>query len=279
MRIFAFSALALALLTVPFAAEAGKPSGGGTGTGLPSSMASTGDSITRAFDVCCWPGIDQPAYSWSTGDGASDGITSHYEHILAKNSQIKGKNYNDAKTGAKMIDLQAQVHTAATQGAQYITILMGANDVCTSSAATMTPTATFQSQFQAAINDIKANAPSAKVYVLSIPNVYQLWQIEHTNGQAYATWASLNICQSMLYEGNTEADRQVVVAHEAELNGVLASLTAQAGPNFFWDGNATYSYAFKDTEVSHIDFFHPSAAGQATLATISWRAGPFASLA
>lgn len=278
MRTILVSVLAVALLSTPLAAQAGKPGGGG-GSGLPNSIASTGDSITRAMDVCCFPGFDYPAYSWSTGDGSGDGITSHYEHILAKNSLVKGKNYNDAKSGAKMIDLQGQVHAAATQGAQYITILMGANDLCTSSAATMTPTATFQAQFQAAIDDIKANDPSATVYVLSIPNIYQLWQLEHTNAQAYGTWASFNICQSMLYEGNTEADRQLVVSHEFELNGVLASLTLQAGANFHWDGNATYNYQFRDSEVSHLDYFHPSAAGQATLATLSWKAGPYASLA
>jgi hypothetical protein len=33
---------------------------------LPASMAAIGDSITRAYDVCCYYG-DHPGQSWSTG--------------------------------------------------------------------------------------------------------------------------------------------------------------------------------------------------------------------
>lgn len=256
------------------------PGAFGATTVLPNSMASTGDSITRAFDVCCFVGFDYPSHSWSTGYDGGDQITSHYEHILAKNRAISGYNYNDAKTGAKMVDLQGQVHTAgATQRVQYITILMGANDVCTSSISTMTPTATFASQFQAAVNDIKANDPTAMVYVLSIPHIYQLWALEHTNPYAYSTWYAAKICQSMLSTSNTEADRQAVDAHERELNGVLASITLQSGANFRWDNNATFNYNFVDAEVSHLDYFHPSLTGQNTLASLSWQSGPYASLA
>src|SRR5215216_7958001 len=74
---------------------------------LPSSIAGIGDSITRAADVCCWYG-DHPAQSWSTGGGAFDGISSHYERILALKPSIYGHNYNDAKSGAKMRDAAGQ---------------------------------------------------------------------------------------------------------------------------------------------------------------------------
>jgi hypothetical protein len=33
---------------------------------LPSSIAAIGDSVTQAFDVCCFYG-DWPRHSWSTG--------------------------------------------------------------------------------------------------------------------------------------------------------------------------------------------------------------------
>jgi len=69
-----FATVTIAVLAAPAAASGSPP--------LPSSVAGIGDSITRAFDVCCWYS-DHPAESWSTGGGAFDGITSHYEHILA----------------------------------------------------------------------------------------------------------------------------------------------------------------------------------------------------
>src|SRR6266511_5722436 len=97
---------------------------------LPNSIAAIGDSITRAADVCCWYG-DHPAQSWSTGGGLFDGITSHYERILKLKPSIYGHNYNDAKSGAKMRDAAGQAQSAVSQRARYVTILMGANDVCT----------------------------------------------------------------------------------------------------------------------------------------------------
>lgn len=156
---------------------------------------------------------------------------------------------------------------------------MGANDVCTSTIARMTTPATFATQFQSAIDTINANDPTAVVYVVSIPHIYQLWQIEHTNPYAYGTWWAAKICQSMLSTSNTDADRAVVDQRNRDLNGVLASLTSNAGPNFFWDNNATFNYNFVDSEVSHLDYFHPSLTGQNSLATVTWGAGPDAALA
>ena len=95
---------------------------------LPSSMAAIGDSITRAYDVCCSYG-DHPGQSWSTGYTSYDGITSHYERIRRVNSAIAGRGYNDAVSGAKMAAAPTQATQAVNQGARYVTILLGANDL------------------------------------------------------------------------------------------------------------------------------------------------------
>jgi lysophospholipase L1-like esterase len=259
----------LATSTAAFAAKPG--SGGGGGLALPNSMASTGDSITRAYDSTsngCFLS-DCPEYSWSTATSTS--VNSHYLRILAANRGINGHVYNDAKTGAKMVDLDGQVRTAASQAVQYLTILMGANDLCTSSVSTMTPTATFQSQFQTALADFFAADPTAHVFVSSIPNIYQLWSLEHTNSTARTEWSWFGICQSMLSSSNTEADRQAVVAQEQADNNALATVCAQYA-NCKWDNLATYNYAFKTSDISTIDYFHPSVSGQNTLAGITWGA-------
>jgi hypothetical protein len=148
---------------------------------------------------------------------------------------------------------------------------MGANDVCTSSIATMTPTATFQSQFQTALSHFFAADPNAHVFVSSIPNIYQLWSLEHTNRTAASEWKYFGICQSMLSANNTEADRQTVVAQEQADNNALATVCAQF-VNCKWDNLATYNYAFKTSDISTIDYFHPSVSGQNVLAGVTWGA-------
>jgi hypothetical protein len=262
--------LAGVLLAAPASAQ---PHPGGSGVPLPNSMAAVGDSITRAFDATAGGCLlsDCPQYSWSTGTAGSSSVNSHYLRILAANKRIRGQVWNQAKTGAKMADLDGQLSTAAGQGVQYATVLMGANDVCTSSAATMTPTATFTSQFQTALADFFAADPSARVFVSSIPNIYQLWSLEHTNPTAELEWQTFGICQSMLSSANSEGDRQAVLAQEQTDNNALATVCQQfAGCR--WDNLTTYDYTFRTSDVSAVDYFHPSVSGQNTLAGITWSA-------
>src|SRR5215203_7545415 len=70
------------------------------GVGPPSSIASTGDSITRAFNTCWFPYVDCPSNSWSTGTAT----WTHYRRILAVNPAISGRTSNHAVTGADMAD-------------------------------------------------------------------------------------------------------------------------------------------------------------------------------
>jgi len=239
---------------------------------LPNSIASTGDSITRAFDMSFWPWCvltDCPAYSWSTGTSSS--VNSEYRRILARNPAISGHTYNDARTGANMSALDGQLLSAATQNVQYVTVLMGANDVCTSSVAAMTPTATFQSEFQQALSDFAARDPSALVYVSSLPDIYQLWNVLKGNSSAQSAWKTYGICQSMLSTSNTEADRQAVVAREAADNIGLATVCA-AFARCRWDNYAGYNFKFPASDVSTIDYFHPNLRGQNDVAATTWSA-------
>lgn len=237
---------------------------------LPSSIAGIGDSITRATDVCCWYG-DHPAQSWTTGGGAFDGIRSHYERIRALNPSISGHNHNDARAGAKMRDAQGQAQIAATQGARYVTILMGANDVCTRSPSTMTSVSEFRAQFEATMSVLAAGLPAeSHVFVSSIPNVYRLWQVLRNDPAAQFVWSVAQICQSMLSRTNTEQDRQAVLARERAFNDVLAEVCTHY-PMCRFDDYAVFNYPFSASQVSRLDYFHPNLAGQATLASLTWQ--------
>jgi lysophospholipase L1-like esterase len=237
---------------------------------LPSSIAAIGDSITRAYDVCCYYG-DHPGQSWSTGSTSYDGISSHYERLKRVNPAIAGHASNDAVTGAKMSAAPDQAARAAAQGAQYVTILLGANDLCTSSPATMTATDAFRSQFQQAMATLMQRSPAPYVFVASIPNVYQLWQVLHTNSTARWVWSTARICQSMLAATRTAAERQQVTDREQAFNQILAGVCG-AYARCRWDNWAVYKYQFSTGQVSTLDYFHPSLSGQAALARVTWAA-------
>lgn len=251
----------VAVLTGAQAASASPP--------LPTSIAGIGDSITRATDVCCWYG-DHPAQSWSTGGGLFDGVRSHYERILVLKPSVYGRNYNDARAGAKMRDAPAQAQAAVSQGARYVTILIGANDVCTGSAATMTSASDFRAQFAATMSVLASGLPAGShVFVSSIPNVYRLWQLLRADPIAQFVWSAAKICQSMLSPTNSEQDRQAVLAREQAFNQALAEVCSEYVICRF-DDHAVFDYEFSAGQVSKLDYFHPSLSGQAALASVTW---------
>jgi hypothetical protein len=144
----------------------------------------------------------------------------------------------------------------------------------------MTAVATFESQFRAAINTLQANAPNAQVYVVSIPNIYNLWSILRGNATARLTWSLFRICQSMLANANStsatdQARRERVRQRNISFNTVLAQVCAQYA-NCRFDGNAVFNTAFVAADVSTRDYFHPSLAGQTKLASVAWGASGFA---
>jgi len=241
----------------------------------PSSMASTGDSITRAFNTSWFPYIDNPSASWSTGTSTS--VNSHYARLLKLNPAIKSHNLNDAKSGAKMANLAGQMQTAVGQKVQYVTALMGGNDLCTATFDTMTSVAAFTTQFTAAMNTVTVGLPSAQVYVVSIPDVFHLWELFYNNSSARNTWASFKVCQSLLANPTSFADadvarRAAVRQRNIDFNTVLHDVCALY-PQCLFDGYKVFNTAFATSDVSTRDYFHPTISGQAKLALVSWGVG------
>ncbi len=263
---------AVLVVAVVAAVSAGAASADPAKVGYPSSMAATGDSITRAFNTCSFPFLDCTANSWSTGTSST--VNSVYRRILAANGLISGRNLNDAKTGGKMIDLNGQVATAGSQGVDLVTILMGANDVCTSSESSMTPVATLRAQFQAALDTVTKALPNARIAVSSIPNIYNLWSILRGSSTARFVWSLYGICQSMLANASSTAqqdvDRRVRVAQRnRDDNDAIAAVCAQYVHCRF-DNYAAYNLVFTTSDVSTRDYFHPSVGGQAKAAATAW---------
>jgi lysophospholipase L1-like esterase len=241
----------------------------------PNSMASMGDSITRGFNACGWY-VDCTSRSFSTGDYST--VNSHYLRIGAVNANIQGRNYNDARSGAKSADMYGQAGTAVGQGVEYVTILIGANDACTSSESTMTSVTTYRANIDSALSRLKAGLPNARVALISVPDIYRLWYIGRNNLSALTAWSSFGICQSMLANATSTAqadvDRRARVRQRViDYNTQLAQACAAYGANCDFDGNAVFNYPFVLSQVSTWDYFHPNTSGQAVLASVSYANG------
>jgi PKD repeat protein len=241
---------------------------------LPSSMAAVGDSISQAVSSGGSLGATYPANSWSTGTNTS--VNSHYQRLLALNAAISGHAYNHSVSGADMADLNGQMTGVVSLKPDYLTVLIGGNDLCTDTVDQMTPVTTFGAEFQTAMDTLTAGSPGTRVYVASIPNVYQLWQLFHNSWWARFIWSAGGICQSLLANPTSTnaadvARRAAVAQRNAEYNSALANVCS-VYPNCRFDGNAVYNVVFSSSDVAG-DYFHPSISGQAKLAAVTWAAG------
>jgi lysophospholipase L1-like esterase len=276
----------------------------------PKVTAALGDSITRAFNTEINPPtcptfspaglLDCPKNSWSTGTNPA--VNSQFQRIQAIDPGRNPVAFNDSRSGARAVDLLGQAQTAVTQDPDYVTVLIGANDACRSTIAQQTPTATFRSQVQSALDTLVNGDPKVYIQVVSIPDINLLRTIftNPPDPNALTRWSAFNVCQALLANplSNDQADvdrRAAFRAQVVDYNAALADVCAQYKRCLF-DGNAGFNTTFSAADVATVtntgglnifpfnvipvigpgnanstaDYFHPSLQGQAKIANVTW---------
>jgi len=236
--------------------------------GYPQRMVAFGDSITQAFlaDGNIGQIGDRPQYSWATGTNAT--VNSLAERIRSSTGVITATNV--AVSGSSMNALLSQVNTANSANAQYATILLGANDICRSSESAMTSVATYRAQLISGLNQLTSNEPEARIFIASIPDIFQVWQTFKGNPTARAIWNQFNVCQSMFEnpESTAPADverRQRVRQRIIDFNSQLSEVCNDYLRCRF-DQNLLFNAPISPTLIT-ADYYHPSIVGQQVLAT------------
>jgi lysophospholipase L1-like esterase len=239
-------------------------------------MAALGDSITLGVSSCSsWSSCTQN--SWAAGSSST--VSSHLLRLRAAGAtSLAASNY--AVSGARSGGLLAQAQSAVRVGAQYVTIEIGANDACTRTVGEMTPTSTFRTNVQSAIQALAAGG-ARQVFVASIPNLQRLYEVNRSSSSARLTWGLLRICQSMLANPSStqlaDVQRRASVQQRVDEYNAALQQACAAFATCRYDGGAVARYAFARTDISTRDYFHPSLAGQARLASLTWPTTQWAS--
>jgi len=270
-QVVLFAVLAAVALACEGTGVAEPGPSGSPSTGAPSSMAALGDSITAGFGSC-FTLVACQRRSWSTGSDAA--VNSHYRRIRDDNPKIKGNAENFAVPGARADGLAAQADRAVAAKAQYVTVLIGANDACAGRVQDMTAPATFRGQVDTALARLKKGLPKARVMVVSIPDLYRLWQIGHDDERAVRAW-SRGVCPALLARPTSTADadhdrRRRVAARVDAYNAALRAACKKYGKRCRWDGGDAHGVRFSLDLVSELDYFHPDVQGQNKLAEVTW---------
>jgi lysophospholipase L1-like esterase len=224
---------------------------------LPSVVAAVGDSITVAVAAGGgpWP---HPSRSWSTGNDLS---ASHYERLVELGADPE--RHNLAVPGARMEDAVEQAARVVEAGADYVTVLMGANDVCHGTDLT-----SFERDTRAALARLIEDLPDIRVFVSSIPDIARLVELFGDDRRIIFRWRTFRMCPALLPDADVEDVHERVRAYNAVLERACDEHEA-----CLYDESAVFDHPFTAADVSRIDFFHPSEEGQRKLAEITWRAG------
>lgn len=257
-------ALALALIVAFLAAGCAAPAS--SPTPKPPRLVAIGDSLTAAANLDASRLGEQPAHSWAAGDDPADGVTSHYERLRAQDANWTALNV--ARSGARMTEFARQAQEAIAANATYVVVLLGGNDAC--SRQGITPPDTFRAQFRLGADLLKA--AGIEVFVVSIPDVGKLYDAMRNESIVRARWSQMRVCPALLSENATDAQRDAVLRAIDAYDAILAQESAAYG--FATDGGAAHDAPVALGDVSDLDYFHPSLAGQARLAETTWAASP-----
>ncbi|MFC6021457.1 SGNH/GDSL hydrolase family protein [Plantactinospora solaniradicis] len=245
--------------------------------GLPTSMAALGDSITAGFGSCLTLATCQ-RNSWSTGDGVR--VESLYRRLREANPAIRGKAHNEAVGGARVAGLAGQARDAVRAKVDYVTVLIGANDACRGGIDDMTSVSAFRKSLDSGLAALKKGLPRARVLVVSIPDLYRLWEVGHTDDRVVRVWRD-RVCPALLANAasTAPADRTRRSTFRARIdayNQQLAAACRAYGSRCRYDGGAVHRVRFGLDLVNRLDYFHPNVAGQNKLAEVTWRASGLA---
>ncbi|MFJ8127482.1 SGNH/GDSL hydrolase family protein [Streptomyces hydrogenans] len=236
----------------------------------PASVAAVGDSVTRAFDACSLL-ADCPEASWATG---TDPAVNSLALRLLGPGRVAGNSWNLARSGARVAALPEQMGRAAARRPELVTVMIGANDACRPTPAGMTPVADFRRSFEASLARLRKDAPKARVYVASVPDLRRLWDTGRANPMVRRVW-ELGVCGAMLADPEdlgaaAERRRTAVRDRVVAYNEVLAEVCAR-DERCRYDDGAVFTFRFDGSLLSTWDWFHPSREGQARLAELAYR--------
>ena len=246
-----------------------------------------------------------------------DSVVSLNERFEATDSSTYRENnasrdsvYNHAVSGAVMADFATQASEIVADVANdgffdadgMITMLLGNNDVCAPTLASMTDPVQFESQYRAGLNILAADPETSlhHIQVSGIPAIYWLW-----NAKRGSWWCRLLVWPNVPCDNLLDSPSDDCASSASRLNPDV--IVAGDGPNCqrrktfhakirdiynpilrdvlqeYIDSNslpnATYvdifDVQFGNSHVNGGDCFHPSEAGHALLSDEEWCRSPW----
>jgi lysophospholipase L1-like esterase len=232
-------------------------------------VTAIGDSISTGFNA---KNIgDNRELSW--GSGCSLEVDSHLKKLKLMGYSVHG--HNNAKAGATIIDLKSQIDSVISNQADYVTMTLGANDVCGWPTKYQEKLTEFEEKLEFEISRAIQLNPKISFIISPVPNLHNLWEIGRNHGQCQSRWDFFKICSPLLNSRRTEEERNAFLSRWNDINNAIKNVASRLSENVVI-AEDVLNTRFEISHISEIDCFHPSIVGQNLLANVTWT--PFETL-
>lgn len=234
----------------------------------PYIFGAIGDSMSAGFNALKFG--DNRDLSWSTGNDPKNQVLSHAKRI--QNQLSNGRKvqvYNESFVGADSTQLQRQVRRLLRVKPDYVTLALGANDVCTWFDDYEQKLAQYKIEMRTAISAIITANPAVKIVLVPVPSLRMMYESGARQPSCRAKWNVIKICKPLLAEERTSEERERVYERQIELNQALEVIAADFPVNVRFAkavGEATIDFSM----ISSLDCFHPNILGQNMFSEITF---------
>lgn len=249
----------LALATVLLATPA---LGGGTERAY--TVGALGDSITAGFNSKKVG--NNGGVSWSTGRDSA--VLSHSQRLRT----LLGRNVrtcNVSVPGSRVKDLALQERVLRYCKPDYVTITIGANDVCAWTDDYTQSIVDMKTGLRATLARLVKANPQVTIILLPIPDLHQLWSVGVEDPSCSSRWRVWQFCGRLLGPKASNADRLTVLQMWKDGNVAIDEVAAEFPDNVVHDAGLQDVH-FETRHLSRIDCFHPSILGQGLVAEKTW---------
>ncbi len=230
-------------------------------------LGAVGDSLTAAFNAQHLG--DNREHSWSTGN--SEIVLSHKRRLELEIGRPVVAD-NEAISGAVASGLDRQITRLLASEPDFVTMVIGANDVCGWADEHHEQLAQFEYDVRMGLRKLVTARPSAHIILGPIPDIYNLWEVAVNQPSCQLKWNIIGMCRPLLDGSRTQAQREEFRLRWGDANEALARIAADFPENVHFDPTVAQTQ-FDWSHVSPIDCFHPSIAGQNVMAEKTWYSG------
>lgn len=235
-------------------------------------IGALGDSLSAAFNARRYG--DNREYSWSTGQAKAGFVNSHYDRLQSiQDGPVAARN--EATAGARSSELRRQVRRLQEHEPDYVTMTIGANDVCNWQSNYKRSLHRFRSRVATAIDRLINSKPDIKIFVSPIPDLNRLWEVAEDRPSCQMKWDLMHVCDPLLASDRTPDERERFAKRWEKANAALADVAETHAENVKFEQELA-EIPFEWRHVSQLDCFHPNLAGQDLLSEMTWRASWYA---